>query len=591
MSILLPLSPAVTRRWIPIAFAACVAALLIAGGFMQLPARLVFKDPDEAMRLVQVRDFLAGQSWRDLVPHRLDPSFDRPMHWSRFIDLSMTALYWPLSLIMKPEHAERAMAIIWPPLTLVLCAIPLTMIARRFGSMRAALTAVILCCGVASLWQFLPGRIDHHSVQMAAALFAIAFTIQRSTPWSAGLAGVMTALALSLGIETLPYLLILACFFAVDWIAGQRLPSVRAYVIATGASATAFFALNVAPRFWTYTACDVLTFNFLAGIVVGSIGLYGASRWAELRPVSRTSRLMVCALVILGALGTSLAIEPRCAWGVIGTFDPSIRPLWFNHIVEVTTAFTIAVIQPSYAFTSFALPMVALLVIAMRGHLMLRRDDGRIVLTCFAAALLVALLQIRGAFYANVFAALIIGPALVSYAQRWTPLRRFETAPLVLAILLLVLVPVLPRLTMHITTAEASQGPAATDPIPTACRSSDSFATLATLPQGLVLAPVDTGPFILLNTQHAVVSSPYHRFDRGIVLGQSILYKMNSSEAHAALLRRGITYVAICEADMGGRLATALAKERPLWAQEVSSADAPLRIFRIVPEGQAGAAP
>ena len=160
MSVLLPLSPAVTRRWIPIAFAACIAALLIAGGFMQLPARLVFKDPDEAMRLVQVRDFLAGQSWRDLVPHRLDPSFDRPMHWSRFIDLSMAVLYWPLSLIMKPEHAERAMAIIWPPLTLVLCAIPLTMIARRFGGMRAALTTVILCCGVASLWQFLPGRIE-----------------------------------------------------------------------------------------------------------------------------------------------------------------------------------------------------------------------------------------------------------------------------------------------------------------------------------------------------------------------------------------------------------------------------------------------
>ena len=31
------------------------------------------QDPDSTMRLVQVRDLLAGQGWFDLVQHRLAP--------------------------------------------------------------------------------------------------------------------------------------------------------------------------------------------------------------------------------------------------------------------------------------------------------------------------------------------------------------------------------------------------------------------------------------------------------------------------------------------------------------------------------------
>ncbi|MEO8724436.1 MAG: hypothetical protein ABI395_13145, partial [Sphingobium sp.] len=36
-------------------------------------AVLGFHDPDDAMRLVQVRDFLAGQSWFDVSQHRVNP--------------------------------------------------------------------------------------------------------------------------------------------------------------------------------------------------------------------------------------------------------------------------------------------------------------------------------------------------------------------------------------------------------------------------------------------------------------------------------------------------------------------------------------
>ena len=53
-----------------------------------------FYDPDDAMRMVQVRDFLAGQSWYDLTAWRLDPPNGSFMHWSRALDV-------PLALLMK----------------------------------------------------------------------------------------------------------------------------------------------------------------------------------------------------------------------------------------------------------------------------------------------------------------------------------------------------------------------------------------------------------------------------------------------------------------------------------------------------------
>ncbi len=42
---------------------------------------------DDAMRLVEVRDFMAGQSWFDLTQYRLDPPNGVVTHWSRLIDL------------------------------------------------------------------------------------------------------------------------------------------------------------------------------------------------------------------------------------------------------------------------------------------------------------------------------------------------------------------------------------------------------------------------------------------------------------------------------------------------------------------------
>lgn len=47
---------------------------------------------DDAMRLVEVRDLLAGQNWFDLTQYRLNSPNGVVTHWSRLIDLPLAVL-------------------------------------------------------------------------------------------------------------------------------------------------------------------------------------------------------------------------------------------------------------------------------------------------------------------------------------------------------------------------------------------------------------------------------------------------------------------------------------------------------------------
>ena len=111
------------RRRVPL------AAILIFLQQGQSAWQLRLGDSDNYMRLVQVRDLLAGQGWFDLVQHRINPPDGLPHSLARLADLP----YVPI-LLLRPflgAEAERVTLFAVPPLLLLLTMISSAALANR----------------------------------------------------------------------------------------------------------------------------------------------------------------------------------------------------------------------------------------------------------------------------------------------------------------------------------------------------------------------------------------------------------------------------------------------------------------------------
>jgi hypothetical protein len=68
---------------------------------------------------------------------------------------------------------------------------------------------------------------------------------------------------------------------------------------------------------------------------------------------------------------------------------------------------------------------------------------------------------------------------------------------------------------------------------------------VARLPRGDMLAPLDIGPGLLLDTPHTVIATGHHR--GGQAMREVVdAFTRNAAAAHATVTRRGIEYVAFC---------------------------------------------
>src|SRR3954468_24011775 len=93
------------------------AALLLAERWPEMGLRLF--DADDAMRLVEVRDFLARAMWFDLHEARIDPPAGYDTHWSRLLDAALAGLVLLLRPFTDAAMAEQLMRAVWPLLWLL----------------------------------------------------------------------------------------------------------------------------------------------------------------------------------------------------------------------------------------------------------------------------------------------------------------------------------------------------------------------------------------------------------------------------------------------------------------------------------------
>ena len=519
-----------------------VALMLLLQHWPQTAETLL--DTDDAMRLVQMHAWLGGKGWFDIGEARLQPPLGYESHWSRLIDAGLAGLF----LLFKPFagalEAERLMRAWWPLLWLLPAMAGTMAIAWRIAGREAALVALLLATvGVPAYQQFTPGRIDHHNVQIALTLLAVAATVWADRKsWTAIAAGALSGLVLAIGFESLPYIAACGAAFAVRYIVDRDAAmALRNYGLALAGTMLVGFAVSVGPDRWMRTLCDAIAINTLAATVCAGLVLALAGQLAHRHALTRGAAVSAAGCISVAVL---LLFEKRCIGGPLAMADPAIWPIWLSHVREMQPLLDVFEKNPLTAASIAAFPSVAVLsALVLACGSKLRRDFGFLAaVLAFAVAALTTIMAIRTYSYA-----IWLGmPLVAGLALRLFVLLKLKSVAARVAAGLMLTPMALSAGAITIAHAAGfDDRDSFAQPARRHCFNTASYAPLAGLPPGLVVADVSYGPFLLALTPHSALAAPYHRLSAGIVTAHGAL-AAPPDQARGLLAEAKVHYVMLC---------------------------------------------
>ncbi len=526
-------------------------------------------DTDDATRLLQVRALLDGQGWFDTRITQFGAGEPYLSHWSRLLDAPLAVLLGLFDLVMPARWADTALRWLWPLVPLLaLLWLTVHVVRRSFGETAATYSVVLIATSQLATFQFFPGRIDHHNVQMLCTFGAIlllygALDGRRS---EARLAGVMFGLSVAIGYEAMPLsIALLILVVAIAAIAPAVMEVAHDAIVAFAVTLAAAFVLTVAPWAYANIACDALSLNLVAFAGIGAAAVAALRTWGADWPLAH--RFGFLGLGGLAAFAVFGAMESACLAGPQGQFDAAILPIWHDHIRETRSLFELTATHLPVVSTYLVTVITALLLLGLR----LRAAPSAANLFAFAAMLATAA-------YGCVYAKLLpypMWPALAVIACGIAMLgavQNLEARTVRIAALTVAAHPIQLALASLALAGLVSLGAVAEPAVDEAgvevCLERDDMAALNALPPGLVLGQIDLGPHIAAHTRHRVVVAPYHRMADGLKAWHRYA-RIHMGDASVALRADGIDYVVLCLGPpapaASGRSASAAAKrERAL---------------------------
>ncbi|CDX23208.1 GtrA family protein (fragment) [Mesorhizobium sp. ORS 3324] len=552
-------------------------------------------DNDSMLRLVEVRDLLAGQGWFDLHQYRMGLDGGFVMHWSRLIDT-------PIALIILAFHAlgagaaaaERAAQIIWPLSLYGLTIFVILRASRRFAGADVAMPALVLStAGLFFLGIFSPGTLDHHNVQLLLTAASL-WLLMEAPFWrpAALLSGLCAGLTLAVGMETAPYVAALGASAAVLFIFDEeeRLTA-RNFGIGFAVVAVAVFVATIPPATWGATQCDAFSvFQFaiaaLSGFGLAAIaGLSGRS--------TATTRLVQTLALAIVVSAVAIVFFPQCLASPYAGMDERIHTYWLNDVVEAQPFLSVAVNQPKLMASRYVTPFIALLLIALQGRSRRLHREEAIAGVLLGVAFAVSLWQVRGSTFSVAFAVLplstwIAGIRLqASAAQSWRVSSRIAAAWLVSLNATWAGVAVAAQSVAH----RAPTGPNSDADHAVTCGKAADFHDLAAMAPTTVLASSNLGSAIVMFTGHRALAGPYHR-NVGGNLAMLDAFMGTPDAARAVIEREHVGLVAICRGNTEemslaqdaptGLAARLLKRDVPDWLEPVgTTAGKPIAIYKV----------
>lgn len=560
---------------------------------------LRLSDTDDAMRMAQVRDLLAGQGWWDLTQYRVNPAGGGVlMHWSRLVDAPIAAALWLLEPLLGQAIAERIVMALWPLLLGGALCVACVLGYRNLPDRRIAWVApLFLAASGFILIQFRPLRVDHHGWQILLAMLVMGQALRPATARAGVIGGLCAAALLAVSIEGLPIVALFAGLAALRWALhgrGDDRARLLGYMGGLAGGALFFQFLTRGPAGIVGDWCDSLSAPYLAAFAVAALAVVAAT---AADPGRRTIRFAWLAGAGALAAGALVATAPQCAAGPFASLDPIVVHYWYRNILEG---------QPVWASTPNT--MLYVLVPSLTGlagsllawRAAVRAEDRRTwatVIVALAGAAALSLLVLRSASTAHLFA--IPGCA-------WLGLLIWGRARSLSSPLPRVLASALAGLTLPLIGAAAAAAVLApflpaprddaaekTGPYRQTCLDPAAIAALDALPPTTILTPIDLGAPLIFWTRHGMVATGHHR-NREAMADALHIFTGDPAKAEALVRKNAATLIVFCRtandfdkyrhARKDALAAQLYAGEAPDWLEPVPIASrAGLSVWRVKP--------
>ena len=556
-------------------------------------------DNDNLMRLVEVRDLLAGQGWFDLHQYRMGVAGGIVMHWSRLVDAPLAAIILVGSALTGSMALAEAIAeVAWPALLLCLCVFFTARAARAFAGAGAVLPAIVIAAAALHfIGIFSPGALDHHNIQLTLTMASLALLLEAPAHRRAALfSGLCAALTLAVGMETVPYVatigVCVSLLFAAD-ADGERAIA-RDFGLGFAGVSALVFVTTIPASAWGQAQCDAFS---VAQFVIAAIAGLGLAAIASIEAAGRNWQRRLLSLGLLGIVlaVVVLSLFPQCLAAPYSNVDQRLREIWLDHIDEVQSLFALAVRDPARVPARYGTPFVAIILMALRLGRGWRREDslvGPLLVVAFA----VGAWQVRGTTFSIGFAVIPLAAWVAKWRARAETSSSFGMAVRLAAVWLVAVNPVWTCVAAAASVAfEKDTAAADGGDTDKACQKMVTFEALGRMPGAAVLTLSNLGAPILAYTGHRVFAGPYHRNIAGNLLALDA-FLGSADDAWRIVAANRVDIVAICRGSgesailtqkaPQGFLAGMLRGTVPAWLEPVADTrGSPIELYRVKQAG------
>ncbi|MFA0077494.1 hypothetical protein AB4427_04965 [Vibrio artabrorum] len=547
---------------------------------------LNLNDNDDYMRFVQFQEWMKNGHWylKPMTDFNADDGLI--IHWSRFPDLMLSLVTFPLLFLVDDNTASILSIAIVPLLYLLIYALACFYLCEHYLGHQYRFVSMMFAISSPTIIHFLPGSIDHHNIQLILATLFLAITpitiSQLNHSWRIYTQSILLSLSLWTGMDNV--LLFMAyfiaytlyyCFFRREWFGYLT----QLYATCTVFGISAILLNRPYSEFFIFKY-DEISLILILLFFAGGAFVHAYNRFSD-DDESLARKLFLCFILGFLCLSPVVALYPSLTSALFIDYPPVLKLYWLDQVTEAKSIANYIASNGFFSIENYALLLVPAMLYPIFGD---KNHHSTILYLIFMFYLLLAIFwQIRVMRLCFVLAA----PFQAYFVFRVSEYVKFSIlkvivvlsgAPLVVALVILLLSPTEP---ITPSLSERPKSPNISNVL------KDNGIESQT-----ILSGIETGAPVLAKTDNKIIAAPYHRNIVGNLFLIEVMLEEDLLLAERKIIAKNINYIVIGNdphlvilrdsASEGALIKKLYGSETPAWLEVIhDDIQDGYRIFRV----------